>query len=373
MSGLNRKVIGLSMPESWSNKNSKQQNTVSAAAPGYVYDPVYLEHNTGASPENARRLEAIISDLDWKGIRQQLTAIPARPATVDEIMAVHDRDYISQVETYCQQGGGWWDQDTAMSPGSYKAALYAAGGTIAAVDSVIKGEVPCAYALVRPPGHHAIKNNAMGFCLFNNVAIAVKYALKTLQLERILIIDFDVHHGNGTQEALAGNTHVLYISTHQQRLFPGTGNLGDTERGNEPGTAINIPLPAGCGDTEYKQVFKEIVVPATRRFKPEIIMVSAGYDAHWADGQADMYMTLDGFYFFARTIQQLAGELCGGKQVFCLEGGYNRQVLMCAINATFGLWLGQSFYDDPFGPPQRESNPPDINDLIKEVKKFHRL
>ncbi len=361
------------MPELWSNKDSPPQHSGRLIAPGYVYDPVYLTHDTGGHPENARRLEAVMSDLDWKGIRQQLRAIPARPATLDELTTVHWAEYVSRVEAYCRQGGGWWDADTLMSTGSYKAALYAAGGSIAAVEAVVNRDVSCAYALVRPPGHHATNNNAMGFCLFNNIAIATNYALKKYKMERILIIDFDVHHGNGTQEAFTHNPYVLYVSVHQYPLFPGTGFLSKMEQGNGTGTAINIPLPAGCGDDEYKLVFDEIVIPAARRFKPEIILVSAGYDAHWADEMSTMRLTLDGYYNLARIIQQLADELCGGKTVFCLEGGYNLQVLSCAVNATFNIWLGENYFDDPFGLPPETSKPQGVNELIVEVKRRNGL
>jgi acetoin utilization deacetylase AcuC-like enzyme len=361
------------MPESRSGKDPPKQHAKHLPAPGYVYDPVYLEHATGNHPENPGRLEAIITSLDMKFIRQQLKRLPARPATPDELTAVHQPEYIARVEAYCRQGGGWWDIDTFMSPGSYHAALYAAGGSIVAVEAVIKKRVPCAFALVRPPGHHATRDNAMGFCLFNNIAVAASYALKTYQMERVAIIDFDAHHGNGTQEAFAQNPSVLYISTHQSSLFPGTGHLDETGQGSGAGTAINIPLPAGCGDKEFKVVFDEIVVPATRRFKPELILVSAGYDAHWADHISNLQMTLDGYYYLTRIIQQLADELCGGRTVFCLEGGYNPQVLSSAVNATFSLWLGDKYLDDPLGPPPHQSSPPGVTELIAEVKKRHGL
>jgi len=359
------------MPESWSNKNPPLDPV--RFAPGYVYDPIYLEHDTGAHPESAQRLDAIISDLDWKGIRKQCKNIPARPATMDELTTVHQSEYIARVEEYCRRGGGWWDADTRMSINSYKAALYAAGGSIAAVDAVLKGEVPCAYALIRPPGHHATANNAMGFCIFNNVAVAANCALKTYKMERVLILDFDVHHGNGTQEAFEHNPYVLYISMHQYPLFPGTGHLAETARGTGAGTAINIPLPAGCGDGEYKQVFDEIVVPATRRFKPEIILVSAGYDGHWADEQSNMRLTLEGYFHLTRVIQQMAEELCGGRIIFYLEGGYNLKVLTCAVNATFNIWLKENNFDDPFGLPRNSIKPHGVNELIAEVKRRHGL
>ena len=335
------------MPESWSGKAPEQRDR--SHVPGYVYDPVYLEHDTGDHVESIKRLEAIISDLDWKGIRRQLKQIPARPATLEELTTVHQAEYVSRIEEYCRNGGGWWDSDTVLSKGSYKAALYAAGGSIAAVEAVVKNIVPKAYALVRPPGHHATSNDAMGFCIFNNIAIAAHYALKTFKMQRVLIIDFDVHHGNGTHDTFESDPRVLYISMHQYPLFPGTGHVEDTGKGEGVGTSINIPLPVNCGDEEYRRVFDEIVVPAANKYKPELILVSAGYDGHWADDLSHIRLSLDGYYHLTKTINQLADGLCGGREVFCLEGGYNLKVLSCAVNATFNLWLGEKGLEDPFG------------------------
>jgi acetoin utilization deacetylase AcuC-like enzyme len=359
------------MPESWSNNVPPQGNSESPTVAGYVFDPVYLDHDTGTHVENKRRLESIMTGLDWKGIRQLLTAIPARPASRDEVALVHRPDYIDRIEEYCRRGGGWWDADTFMSRGSYNAALYAAGGTTAAVEAVVKGKVRRAYALVRPPGHHATAGQAMGFCLFNNIAIAAAYALKSLSTKRICIIDFDVHHGNGTQEAFVHNPYVLYISTHQYPLFPGTGRIDETGRGTAEGTAINIPMPAGCGDKEYMAVFEEIVVPAARRFGPELILASAGYDGHWADEMSHMRLSVNGYHAITGIIDTLADELCGGRTVFCLEGGYNLQVLSAAVNNTFNAWLGDDTFEDPLGPPPNPIKPSDITGLLSDLKKRH--
>jgi acetoin utilization deacetylase AcuC-like enzyme len=361
------------MPESWSSNTPSQGPVEPLATAGYVFDPVYLEHDTGAHIENKRRLETIMTGLDWKGIRQLLTAIPARPASQTEVSLVHRSDYIKRISDYCQRGGGWWDADTFMSTGSYNAALYAAGGTIAAVEAVARGEIRRAYALVRPPGHHATAGQAMGFCLFNNIAIAAAYALKSFGINRLLIIDFDVHHGNGTQEAFIHNPYVLYISTHQYPLFPGTGHIDETGKGTAEGTAINIPMPAGCGDKEYASIFEEIVVPAARRFGPEIILASTGYDGHWADEMSHMRLTVNGYHTITFIINALADELCGGRTVFCLEGGYNLQVLSATINNTFNTWLGDSTFEDPLGPPPNPITPSGITELLSDLKKRHGL
>lgn len=340
---------------------------------GYVYDPVYLQHDTGTHVENPGRLEAILSGLDKTGIKPLLENIPARAATLAELMLVHNEDYISRIETFCRNGGGWWDQDTIMSSGSYEAALYAAGGTINAVEAVVKGQVDHAFALVRPPGHHATADQCMGFCLFNNVAIAANYALKNLGVKKIVILDFDVHHGNGTQAAFAHNPNVLYVSLHQYPLFPGTGYIDETGDGKNEGTSVNVPMPAGCRDVEYVRVFHEIVTPVIRRFTPDLLMVSAGYDGHWADSISHMRLTLDGYITLTRIIEKLTQECCRGKTVFVLEGGYNLRVLEVAVNNTLKIWIKENFLADPLGAPPHDIAPGGLDDVIAAVKIKHGL
>ena len=340
---------------------------------GFVYDPIYLRHDTGQHVENARRLEAIISHLEQTGLKQQLKPIKPRPATVAELSLVHNEQHISHVQEVAQRGGGWLDGDTVMSPDSYEAALYAAGGTIAAVEAVVRGEVNSAFALVRPPGHHATHGRAMGFCLFNNIAIAARYALRELSLERIAIIDFDVHHGNGTQEAFYNNPQVLYISIHQYPHFPGTGSIVETGSGIARGTTINIPLPAGCGDDEYEQVFEQIIVPATGRFKPQFILVSAGYDPHWTDELAMMQVSVTGFARMAKIIRESADGLCGGRMDFILEGGYNLTALAASVKATFDVLLGDTDIEDSMGQSPNRFATQSIVPLIIEIKKIHSL
>jgi len=340
---------------------------------GFVYDPIYLKHDTGQHVENAERLKAIISHLEQTGLKQQLTLIEPRAASVEELSSVHHEQYILRIQDVAQRGGGWLDPDTVMSPDSYEAALYAAGGAIKATEAVMNGEVGSAFALVRPPGHHATPRRAMGFCLFNNVAVATKYALTKHNLERIAIIDFDVHHGNGTQEIFYDSPQVMYVSTHEYPFYPGTGDVGETGSGVAKGTTVNIPLRAGYGDNEYLQVFKQIIVPAARRFKPQFILVSAGYDTHWADGLALMQVTTTGFALMVKIIKQLADELCSGRLVFSLEGGYNLNALATSVKATFDILLGNTNIEDPLGQPQRRFEVGGIDPLIKTIKEIHTL
>ncbi len=340
---------------------------------GIIYDPIYLKHDTGGHVENAGRLEAIISHMEQTGLKQQLTPVKPRSASVEEISLVHDKQYISHIQDTAQRGGGWLDADTVMSADSYQAAIYAAGGVIKATEVVMNGEVGSAFALVRPPGHHATSRRAMGFCLFNNVAIAAKYALAKYELERILIIDFDVHHGNGTQGTFYDDPQVLYISTHEYPFYPGTGKAEETGIGAGEGTTINIPLPAGCGDAEYLSVFVQIVVPAARRFNPGLILVSAGYDTHWADGLALMQISVTGFAQMVKIIKELADELCSGRLVFTLEGGYNLTALAASVKATFDVLLGNTNIEDSLGQSPRSSEAPDITRLIESIKGLHNL
>jgi acetoin utilization deacetylase AcuC-like enzyme len=270
-------------------------------------------------------------------------------------------------------GGGWLDGDTVISSASYDVALHAAGGVIKATDGVMRGELDSAFALVRPPGHHAIQSRAMGFCLFNNVAIAAKYAENNYNLERILIVDFDVHHGNGTQETFYSDPKVLYFSTHQYPLYPGTGSIWEMGTGDGEGTTINMPLPAWCGDEEYLQLFQEILVPIARRFQPQLILVSAGYDTHWADQIALMQVSITGFARMVMILKELASELCQGRLVFTLEGGYNKQALAYSIKATLEALLGETVVDDPIGKSTDARGPTGADEVIQQVKKIHNL
>ncbi len=340
---------------------------------GLVYDPIYLEHDTGDHVENSRRLVEAMSRLKETGIKEKLTCLAARPATPKELEMIHAPEYISYVKNKAEKGGGWLDPDTVMSPKSYKAALYAAGGVLAAVEAVMKKEVDNAFALVRPPGHHATHDQAMGFCIFNNVAIAARFALSKFNLKRVLIADFDVHHGNGTQDAFYADPKVLYFSTHQFPHYPGTGWMDETGTGAGEGTTVNFPMTASWGDEEYLRAFNEVLVPVARRFRPQIILVSAGFDAHWADQLAMMKVSITGFVQMTRILKELAAELCQGRLVFTLEGGYNLRVVASSIKATFDVLLGNSEIDDTLGKASAATKPGGFDEHIEAIKRIHRL
>jgi len=340
---------------------------------GLVYDPVYLKHDTGAHVENSSRLVETVGLLEKSKLIDKLVAIPPRAASVEEVSLAHSRSHISRVQSYSARGGGWLDGDTYASPASYDVALQAVSGVLKGLDAVMAGEMNHAFALVRPPGHHATPDEAMGFCLFNNIAVAAEYAKRKYKLDRILIADFDVHHGNGTQEIFYSDPKVLYFSTHQYPWYPGTGSIYEDGAGEGKGFTVNVPLPAYCGDKEHLRVYQEILVPVAKRFQPQLILVSAGYDPHWADQLSLMQLSVSGFAGIVTVIKGLADELCGGKLLLSLEGGYHLQALSYSIKATFEVLLGKSPSPDPLGKPREMMTSADISPILEEVKARHKL
>jgi acetoin utilization deacetylase AcuC-like enzyme len=251
--------------------------------------------------------------------------------------------------------------------------LMAAGGLVEATRAVLDGEIDNAFALVRPPGHHALRDRGMGFCLFNNVAIAARYALAERGLDRVLIMDFDVHHGNGTQNEFEADPAVVYISTHQYPYYPGTGHWNETGYGEGKGSIVNVPLSGGVGNEGFARIFDEVVGPVAWRFQPQLILVSAGYDAHWDDPLAYMRLSIGGYTAIARTLKDLAEELCGGRLVFTLEGGYHLEALAYSILNTFAVLLGDRDWQlvDPLGPSPHREQP--VDDIVERVKQAHGL
>jgi acetoin utilization deacetylase AcuC-like enzyme len=321
---------------------------------GVIYDEAYLEHDTGAHVENSERLKSTLKLIEESGLKNEVEFINPRPATIDEIAMVHSKEYITRIEQKSEKGGGKLDVDTVTSKGSYKAATLAAGAVLTAVDEVMNSRFNSAFALVRPPGHHAACWHSMGFCLFNNIAVGAKYALANYDIQRILIVDFDVHHGNGTQDTFYTDPNVLYFSTHQYPFYPGTGNMDEKGAREGTGFTVNVPLIGGWGDFEYQAVFEDVLAPVARRFQPQLIMVSAGYDAHWADSIASMQVSVSGFSRLTEIIKTLANMICGGKMVFTLEGGYNTEALALSVAATLNTLLGKEYIDDPLGKKELE-------------------
>jgi acetoin utilization deacetylase AcuC-like enzyme len=337
----------------------------------YVYDPIYLEHDLPSHPENAHRLKHILGALEDEEMLARLRLLEPRPATAEELQRVHAPAHIERVQRVAQAGGGYLDPDTYVALRSFEAALMAAGGVVRAVEAVLAGDCANGFALVRPPGHHATATQAMGFCLFNNIAVAARAALAGGKLERVLIADFDVHHGNGTQDAFADDPAVFYFSTHQYPYYPGTGHWSETGRGAGEGTVLNVPLPTQVGDAGYARIFSELAWPLAERFRPDLILVSAGYDAHWNDPLAQMNLSLTGYARLQRELVRMAGQLCGGRIVFTLEGGYQPEVLACGVLNAFYAMMGEDTVADPCGPSPRPERP--VDRVITRLKEAHGL
>lgn len=295
-----------------------------------VTAPVFQTHDPGPGhPESAARLTAIQKMLDARD--RPFMAITSREATAAELARVHTPEY---VETILATRGRpvRLDPDTATSPGSVDAALMAAGGAIEMVRAITDGRARRGFAFVRPPGHHAEPAHAMGFCIFNNIAAAAAWALAEGGLKRVLIVDWDVHHGNGTQSIFWDDPRVLFISTHQFPFYPGTGALTETGGAKARGYTINIPLPPGMGDTEYRAIFDHVVVPVALEFQPDLILVSAGFDAHMDDPLAQMEVSTPTYGHMCRALARVADICCGGRIALILEGGYNLRALAAAAS-----------------------------------------
>ena len=264
------------------------------------------------------------------------------------------------------------DPDTYVLPVSYDVACLSVGGALAAVDAVLGGQADNALAVVRPPGHHATPSRGMGFCLFNNIALAARHAQATYEeVKRVLIVDYDVHHGNGTQEAFYEDESVLFVSTHQYPYYPGSGALGDIGSGPGRGATINMPLRAGTGNEGFELLYERVLWPAARRFRPDLILVSAGFDAHWADPLAMLQLDLRGYAHLTRELIGMAGELCAGRAIFVLEGGYDLEVLSHGVlNVAYAL-LGQDIVTDPLGEVGMPGQPTD--DLVAALLDLHQL
>jgi acetoin utilization deacetylase AcuC-like enzyme len=300
---------------------------------GFISHPEYLKHDTGhRHPEEPARLKAIIRHLESSGTLAQVVRKEPHEPDLDWLALAHTADYIQSIAEACKQGVRALDPDTYISTDSYHAALLAVGGALLAVDEVMEGTVANAFVALRPPGHHAERERAMGFCLFNNIAIAARYAQKRYGLKRVMIVDWDVHHGNGTQHAFEDDPSVMFFSTHQFPYYPGTGRASERGTGAGLGYTVNVPLAAGCGDSEYREVFENIFYPAAQAFQPNLILISAGFDAHRDDPLAGMTVTEDGYAHMTTVVRDIAERFCEGRLVSLLEGGYNLEALARSVD-----------------------------------------
>ncbi len=296
---------------------------------GYIYDPVFLNHDTGwGHPETSQRLVSAHAHLSSQDFYSNLVLFQPRDAEIKWIETIHQPNYIERVKSSCETGLLMIDTpDVRISPESYHVSLKATGSLLELADRIMTDEVDNGFALVRPPGHHAENSTAMGFCLFNSVAIVARYLQQKYHLQRILILDWDVHHGNGTQHTFEEDPDVFYISLHQYPYYPGTGAQYDTGTGKGEGTTLNCPMSAGLGDDSYREAFKDKIVPAVCNFNPDAILISAGFDAHQADPLASIRLNTESYGWMTKEMMSLAEKYCEGKLISVLEGGYDFQAL----------------------------------------------
>ena len=338
------------------------------------YDPLFLGHDTLTHPENAARVEACLHLIEDSGLANRLEHPPCRDATEDEFALIHVPAHIRRMQHVGERGPVMVLADTIANTGTYAAAIRAAGAVVGAAEAVVRGDFDAAYCLTRPPGHHAVATAPMGFCFFNNVAIAARFANTSLGLQRVAVVDIDIHHGNGTQDAFYADPRVLYVSTHQYPYYPGTGHWREAGAGEGHGTTLNLSLPGGCGDLEYTTLLTQVIAPKLRAYRPELILVSAGYDAHFADpiDGALMRLSCAGYASLIAGLRDLAAELCDGRIVVALEGGYDLTALSWSVRNSIEALLGETPAPDPIGlAPQ--AGAPDLTDLIASVKALHGL
>jgi len=339
------------------------------------YSSKFLEHDTGPDhPDTPNRLRVIIEELSRSGLLEtgKCTLTEPKPVSREDIELVHEPDYIKLVEQTCAQGGGLLDLgDTVVSPKSCEAAFLAAGALIDAVNMVAEEKTRNAFALVRPPGHHAGAYYALGFCLFNNIAIAASYLLRRLNFSRVLILDVDAHHGNGTQEIFYNTNRVLYISIHEDsRGFPGTGFIDEIGEGDGIGYTVNVPLPFKIDDAIYQRAFDEIVVPIASQYKPQFILVSTGFDGHYTDPVGGLSLSIKGYEEIFTKIVTLASRLCGGKLVATLEGGYSLNFLGKMATAAIAKMANVSYTVRDSRPVANPRTLRKAEQIIKNVKRI---
>ncbi len=345
---------------------------------GIVKDTRYLQHSAGfAHPESPERLAAIYEMvenplMDWK-----FSHIEPREATHKEIETIHSPSYVKFIASTAGQRSVYLDSDTATSPETYEIAKLAVGGVFNAIDSVIKGEVDNAFAFVRPPGHHAEKDTAAGFCVFNNIAIGAMHAILKYDLKKILIVDWDLHHGNGTQHSFYRDPRILYFSTHQYPYYPGTGSLEEFGQGEGEGYTINVPLREGAGDAAFVKIFRKVLQPVALEFKPELVLLSAGFDTHFQDPLGGMRVTPEGFAAMARILLNIAETCCQGRFVAVLEGGYHVVGLTRSVKAVLEEMLDETHVSEErlshFEKEADEETEQLINKVISRIRPYWKV
>jgi len=298
-----------------------------------IYDPAYLNHNTGNHPENSRRLERILESVKSGDLGERIRMQKPLAASVEDVVRVHSREMVDHVKQLCESGARYVDMDTHISRESYDVALLAAGAAISAVDAVMKEDGGRAFGLIRPPGHHARPQTSMGFCLFNNAAIGARYAQAKYGVETVLIIDWDVHHGNGTQEIFWTDPTVFYFSTHQYPFYPGTGSTAERGEGKGEGFTLNVPLRSGTPGRVHREAFKDALHDIDRRFSPDLVIISAGFDSRRGDLLGGLMLEDSDFAEMTKEVLRIAEKHSDGRVIGLLEGGYNLDLLGASVSS----------------------------------------
>jgi len=324
--------------------------------------------NPPGHPERPERLAAIEQVLQRADLWERLPREEPEPLDPEALLAVHSRILVERIQALDQAGGGQLDPDTYVSPGSWAALRAAAGAAVHAAEAVATGRVLRAFALLRPPGHHATHTRAMGFCLVNHVALAARLVMDRQAVERVMIVDWDVHHGNGTQEIFYRDGRVLVVSLHQEFWYPGTGRVEEVGAGEGEGFTVNVPLPPGTGEGGYRTVFEEIVLPLGDAFRPHLVLVSAGFDAHQADPLGRMALTSAGFGNLCGMLVEGARRWCDGRMAGVLEGGYDPQALGWCVAHTLSVLAGEPLESAPAETPPRECPYGTIQARVREVR-----
>ena len=351
----------------------------------YVHDPFASQHTFPGHPENHQRMESVCTLLEADGILDTLTRLPNSAAPLDPILAVHSEQYVELLEAVCRELGGsgesgedrtrgwgtaakWLDQDTYILRGSYEAALRAVGGLLNVTDAVMTGAAINGLAMVRPPGHHARPHGAKGFCLLGNVAVAARHAQRKHGAQRALVVDIDVHHGNGTAEMFYADASVLFFSIHQYPHYPFSGGIDEVGLDTGEGYTVNVPFPAGIGDAGYMAALRQLLAPLAQEFRPDVIFLSAGFDGHWMDPLSEHRVSVGGYAAMVEELMALADTLCDGRLICSLEGGYHLDALPhCVLSTLRTLSQSAAGVSDPFGAV--EGRPQAADQVLSAVKR----